>query len=362
MSLGISVIICCHNSAAELPTTIRHLAAQQVSPPIPWEVVIIDNASTDTTAQVARSHWPENAPAPLRVIHEPKLGLINARYRALAEAKYEILSFIDDDNWVCPHWVQTAAEVMSQHPEVGACGGHNIPAFEGTKPWWFDLSPSSYAVGTQGPEKGGDITWSRGRLIGAGLTIRKTAWEKLVDEGFNSLLVGCKGKALNRGEDTELSFALVLAGWRLWYEPRMTLQHHLQPERLHWAYLRRLARNGGKATLGFDPYRFALQERGSESQISFWWTIAGKSKPAGSRQTWYFQALSVLRELLKHPTKLITALFRPMEGDRDTLRIEMRIGRLLELLNNRSAYDTSVQTVRNGAWQHKQPTQQRTPV
>ena len=357
MHLGVSVIICCHNSAQELPQTIQHLAVQQVSSDVLWEVLIIDNASTDDTAQVAQSCWPETAPAPLKVVHEPNLGLINARYRALAEAKYEILSFIDDDNWVCPNWVQTASEVMSQHPEVAACGGHNIPEFDGEKPWWFDLSPRSYAVGTQGPEEGGDITWSRGRLIGAGLTIRKLAWQNLVDEGFNSLLVGCKGKALNRGEDTELSFAFVLAGWRLWYDPRLTLRHHLQSERLQWPYLRRLSRNGGKATLGFDPYRFALQESGSESQIAFWWNVARQSQQDCNRQTWYFQALSVLKELLKRPDRLVASLLSPMEGNREVLRIEIKIGRLLELLSSRKAYDVSIQTVRNGKWRNKQPNQ-----
>ncbi|NER78119.1 MAG: glycosyltransferase family 2 protein [Leptolyngbya sp. SIO1D8] len=360
MHLGVSVVICCHNSAQELPKTIQHLAAQQVSPDVLWELIVIDNASTDTTAKVAQSSWPETAPAPLRVIHESNLGLINARYRALAEAKYQVISFIDDDNWVCPNWVQTVSEVMTHHPEVAACGGHNIPEFDGEKPWWFDLSSRSYAVGTQGPEEGGDITWSRGRLIGAGLTIRKSAWQRLVDEGFTSLLVGCKGKALNRGEDTELTFALVLAGWRLWYEPQLTLRHHLQSERLQWSYLRRLSRNGGKATLGFDPYRFALQEHGTESQISFWWNVAGKSKQEFDRQTWIFQALSVLKELLRRPDKLIISLLKPMEGDREALRIEIKIGRFLELLNSRKTYDASIWTVRNGRWRHKNLTQEAT--
>jgi glycosyltransferase involved in cell wall biosynthesis len=354
MSLGVSVIICCHNSAQALPSTLEYLALQQVPSTVQWEVVIIDNASTDSTAAIAKTLWDNAAvSAPLRVIHEPRLGLINARYRALAEAKYEILSFIDDDNWVCSDWVKIVAEVMSQHSEVGACGSHNIPEFDGEKPRWFDLSSRSYAVGTQGPEGGGDITWSRGRLIGAGLSIRKSAWQKLVDEGFQSLLVGCKGKTLSRGEDTELSFALVLAGWRLWYEPRLTLRHHLQAERLQWSYLRRLRRYGGRATLGFDPYRFALEERGSQSEISFWWNVASKSPQAIEQRSWIIQALAVFRQLLRKPRKLLVSLFDPMEGDQDILQIEVKIGRFLELLKNRSAYDANVQKIHSSTWRHQ---------
>ena len=354
MQLGVSVILCCHNSSQELPKTLEHLAKQQVADDFPWEVIVIDNASKDGTKQVALDCWPDQKADLFRVVHEPRLGLIHARYRGLVEAKYEILSFIDDDNWVCPDWVSTASAVMSQYPDVGACGGHNIPEFDGEKPGWFDLSARSYAVGSQGPDEGGDITWSRGRLVGAGLTIRKSAWRQLLDEGFNSLLVGCQGKALNRGEDTELCFALVLAGWRLWYEPRMKLRHFLTADRLHWSYARKLRRGGGKATLGFDPYRFALATR-DENDISFWWPVNCQSSQKSDRQTWQWQALTLFQELLKHPRQLLKTLFFLREGDKEVLQTETKIGRLLELLQTRKAYDFNIQAVQDAAWSKKQP-------
>lgn len=346
MLLGVTVAICCHNSADELPQTLAHLAAQQVSAEIPWEVIVIDNASSDRTAQVALELWPTDAPAPLRVVVESKLGLINARYRALAEARYELISFIDDDNWVCPEWVQLASETMSNHPELGACGGLNLPEFKGTPPEWFELSEKSYAVGPQGPDQGGDITWTRGRLIGAGLTIRKTAWQQLLAGGFRSLLVGSKGKALYRGEDTELCFALVLAGWNLWYEPRMTLRHHLAADRLTWQHLRKIRRGGGRSTLGLDPYRVALQQK-SQNMIQFWW----QSHP---KLTWLWQVYVALRFLLKRPRKVVLSMFKPMEGDSESLRIESTLGRLLELLQMRHLYDLNIQNVMSSAWQNRE--------
>ncbi|NJQ96869.1 MAG: glycosyltransferase family 2 protein [Hydrococcus sp. CSU_1_8] len=215
MSLGVSIVICCHNSAKELPQTLSYLVAQQVRADIAWEVIIVDNSSTDNTAEVALNSWPPDAPAPLKVVSESQLGLIFARYRGLASANYEIVSFIDDDNWICREWVQTVSEVMSQHPELGACGGLNEPAFEVETPWWWSkVNTGCYALGSQGPQEGGDITCSKARLYGAGLTIRKVALQNLLDKGFRSLLVGSQGKALLRGEETELCFALLLAGWR----------------------------------------------------------------------------------------------------------------------------------------------------
>src|SRR5436305_10300761 len=112
---GISVIICCYNSAKRLPETLAHLARQ--NSPIPWEVIVVDNASTDDTARVARECWPSET-APLRIVDEPKSGLIYARVSGLQASRYEWLSFVDDDNWVAPDWLQLVAEIFSSRPEV----------------------------------------------------------------------------------------------------------------------------------------------------------------------------------------------------------------------------------------------------
>src|SRR5438552_1053990 len=122
MNLGVSVVVCCHNSAPRLTATLTHLAVQQVHGDLQWEVIVVDNASTDDTAGVAHDAWPRSLPI-LRVVHECALGLAHARSRGLSEARYEIVSFIDDDNWVDPDWVKVLADVMAQHPDIGACGG-----------------------------------------------------------------------------------------------------------------------------------------------------------------------------------------------------------------------------------------------
>jgi glycosyltransferase involved in cell wall biosynthesis len=136
-TLGVSVVICCHNSMARLPQTLAHLAMQQIpGDAVPWEVIVIDNGSTDQTAKIARQHWPTTV-APLRVVAEPQLGLIHARRCGLAAARFELVSFVDDNNWVCPQWITTVAELMSQHPEVGACGGPSVAVSDGELPAWF---------------------------------------------------------------------------------------------------------------------------------------------------------------------------------------------------------------------------------
>jgi len=124
---------------------------------VQWEVLIIDNASTDETAAVATSCWPAGAPAPLRVVPEPEPGLTHARHRGFGEASFEFISFIDDDNWICADWVETVFEVMTGHPDVGVCGSVNEPVCEGTPPWWFERFKTVLAI-TADDAPIGDLT------------------------------------------------------------------------------------------------------------------------------------------------------------------------------------------------------------
>lgn len=324
---GVSLAICCHNSAKTLPTTLKFIKKQKVPKNINWEVIIVDNGSADNTAEVAKQCWPKDAPAPLKVVSEPQIGLVYARYKAFEESRYEFISFIDDDNWASPGWVKSVFEVMRNHPDIGACGGFVEPVFESEPPEWFESCKDGYAVGPQG--KPGDITEARGRLVGAGLTIRKDACQQLINLGFSNMLIGHKGNSLLRGEDTELCYALRLAGWKLWYEPGLRLKHYLSSDRLQWRHIRRLRRGGGRASVAFDAYFAALN----------------KNDRVKLKQDWKSQSLPVMKELFGQPIKLFSSLFLDREGDKEVLLMEQKIGRLLELLKRRKEYNKSFEKI-----------------
>jgi glycosyltransferase involved in cell wall biosynthesis len=345
-----------------LPQTLAHLAAQIVPSATPWEVIVVDNASTDGTAEAVADAWPAEAPQCVRIVVEHQLGLTHARYRGLAEAQYELISFVDDDNWVCPSWIQTVSDIMAAHPDVGACGGYTEAVCETPPPAWleaFDLpgvrrsdTPTSsetnahrsvkpfrrsfFALGSQG-QQDGDITSSRGRLWGAGLTVRRSAWLGLIAEGFESTLVGRQGNTLSAGEDTELCLALRLAGWRLWYSSELKLQHFLPAERLTWEYLRRLSRGYGAVTVATDAYHFAA-----------------RGLPAGRRQrlrrTWVWQCCNATRNILRHAPKLWTLDSTSLQGNPDVLHVEHCLGRLRGLLHDRSAYNARIRAIHSAPW------------
>lgn len=332
MPRGVSIIICTHNGATRLPQTLAHFAGQIVPPEVKWELILVDNASTDNTAEVALSSWPSDAPVPLYIVKEPELGLSNARKRGLLEAKFDIVSFIDDDNWVYPDWIATAFEIMTKHPDIGACGGLNEAFADVDLPWWFKDFQNSYAVGPQG-EQAGDITWGKGVLSGAGLTIRKPAWEALMRKGFRPLLVGHKGKTLTCGEDYELCLALCLEGWRIWYEPKLRLRHYLPANRLKWQYLLSMVRKWGAATIYLAPYYIALD-----------------LNLEGFEKTWMREITKMVMGLPWHLKTFLMSIFSNMEGNRSLINTEIYIGRFFELLKDYRSYDRRFTMIQNGFW------------
>lgn len=260
MPISVSFVLCCHNSAGRLPETLRHLAAVVSPPAVVWEVVVVDNASTDGTADLAGQLWRNlGAPAPLRVESEPELGLSFARWRGIRTARHEIVSFIDDDNWVSPGWLSVLNEIFTAHPDFGAAGGIGVPVFETKEPEWFRAIQNSYACGPQGPCSG-EVPHRRGYLYGAGLSIRRQALSELEASGFRPKLVGRQGATLLAGEDGEICFALTLAGCRLWYDERLTFWHFMPAPRLSLDYALRLMNQMGRTSVVLDAYLVRIPE------------------------------------------------------------------------------------------------------
>jgi glycosyltransferase involved in cell wall biosynthesis len=321
---GVSLVICSHNGASRLSAVLAHVALQNVPPGLPWEVVLVDNASSDDTAAVAQTCWPEPAPCLLRVVREEELGLTQARCRGLAEANYEVITFVDDDNWPAPDWVHTVAAVMSRNGTIGACGGRLEAAYELPPPDWFPRMAPYCAIGSQGRMRG-DVTWSRGYLWGAGLTVRKSAWNQLLAVGFHFRLHDRRGTDMTSGGDAELCLALRLAGWRLWYEPAMRMKHFIPASRMKWTYLKRTARGFGTAAAILNAYATVPERRSPTFLVRL-------------RSNWVCQVMITTLRLVGTCGRCIFDLPR-WEGNRAVLDMIYRRQVLAEFLHLRKAYD-----------------------
>jgi glycosyltransferase involved in cell wall biosynthesis len=266
---GVSVIICCYNSATRIRNTLQALAGQRFRRPLAWEVVLVDNASTDNTAALAAAIWEGlRVGIPLRIVNEKEPGQMNARNKGIGTALYSVVLFCDDDNRLCPEYVEGVFDILGSNADLAACGGLGIPAFDTAKPTWFDEYQEAFAVGSQAiNEEGGRIL----NLYGAGLAVRQPALEHLRRSGFISTMQGRTGGALSSSDDTELTYALVLLGYRLHFAKELTFFHYLPRQRLTFDYVKKLFIAFGKDGPVRNLYYSYLSSRRSHQPIRNWY-------------------------------------------------------------------------------------------
>ena len=154
---GLTLAICTHNGKGRLQPTLDHIFAQQVppgSPGIDWEVLVVDNSSTDGTAEWLEQNYPHGSRRGVRVVREAKLGAIHARQRAIQEARFSYLSYIDDDNWIAANWVAEIFRIFEAHPSVGIISCPSTAHLAEPPPDYYEGLKGWLAVGDLYPDEG----------------------------------------------------------------------------------------------------------------------------------------------------------------------------------------------------------------
>lgn len=242
MTNNASIIICCYNSAQKLQRTLAHVAKQRVSNNTKFEVIVVDNASTDNTGKVAKMIWEQlDSQIPLTVVCENQPGLVHARICGVKAAKYDLLIFCDDDNWLREDYVQNAIDIMNNDQNIGVLGGQSVLSPHIKAPDWWDEYQGNYAVGKQLPKTG--LANQRGFLYGAGFVTRKNIAERVFDSEYPLLLTGRKGSECLSGEDWEYCQRTMLLGYNLFYSEDLFYWHDVAEERLTKEKLNQLLRS-----------------------------------------------------------------------------------------------------------------------
>jgi glycosyltransferase involved in cell wall biosynthesis len=335
MSDGVSVIICCYNSAQRLPETLRHLTRQEFTAPVPWEIlIVVDRATKDDTWQVAESFAKDFQSGQLRVIEESRRGLGYARIGGMTAARHEFLTYIDDDNWVVPGWVEIVYRFFSTTPEAGALGGRGEAVFEGgSGPAWFPTFAGSYAASAQYAEAG-DVTDKPTHLLwGASLSMRKTVFEQLMATGFEFTCTEKLGQdiyklvSMRPVEDTDLCYGIKALGWRLYYKPELFYKHFLTQNRLTWTYFRRMTREAGHSSVFLSLLRHSTDRRLTPAQLK-------------RERCWLYQAGRGLRRLAAIAVRDPLALLTNAEGSVNRANADNWLGFLRALFVVRGRYAT----------------------
>ncbi len=242
MNNGVSVIICTYNGSKRLKETLLHIC--KISFSHSFELIMVDNASTDNTVQVV-GNVLKTSNIDWKIVNEPNPGLSHARWKGVLSAKYDIILFCDDDNYLDHDYLEIGLKVFNENYNIGVVGGLGDPIFEGEKPNWFNDFSHSYAVGTLGKTKG--IQKKLSYHYGAACFFLKSALLQLNEIGFTSVLSDRKGDSLSSGGDVELCYAVQLLGYDLYYSDSLHFKHFIEKHRLDWAYYLKLKKGISKS-------------------------------------------------------------------------------------------------------------------
>ena len=236
--MEISVAICAFNARDRIEMVLQSLGAQDLGTVGEWELVVIDNASTDNTSDLVKELC-EKYRLPLRLFVEPVPGLSNARRRAALEARSDLLSYLDDDVVVPNNWIAECIRFLRSSPQCGILGCKVIPLFEdeSKKPpnfdrWYagilslVDLGPTAHELDV----RNGTL------IVGAGMSGRTCVFRATFAD-VQSITVGRRGSSLAGGEDLEAQLIASRLGWEIWYTPSLVLQHFVPSRKLNRAYL-----------------------------------------------------------------------------------------------------------------------------
>ncbi len=139
MPLDATVLIATYNRASLLDETLASLAGMRVSPALGWDVIVIDNNSSDATREVVERHIPA-FPVRLRYLFEPRQGRSSALNAGIAAAEGTVLAFTDDDVRVVDGWLDAACRALGGATAFGYAGGPVRPIWGSEPPDWFDRS------------------------------------------------------------------------------------------------------------------------------------------------------------------------------------------------------------------------------
>jgi glucosyl-dolichyl phosphate glucuronosyltransferase len=229
--MKITTILCTYNRCQSLSKALESVAASELPKAAEWEVLVVDNNSSDQTREVV-GDFCRRYPGRFRYMFEPQQGKSHALNAGIREAQGEVLAFTDDDVTVEPMWLQNLTAALCCGEWAGT-GGRVLPERTFSLPRWLPLE-ERYALG---PLAMFDLGPAAGRLteppFGNNMAFQKKMFDKY--GGFRTYLGPCPGSEI-RGEDTEFGGRLLAAGEQLRYEPSAVVYHSVPENRLQKKY------------------------------------------------------------------------------------------------------------------------------
>ena len=238
----LSIIICSYNRASYISDALTSLYSQSAEL-ASFEVIIVDNNSTDNTTEVFTQWRALHTHGSFIYLTESKQGASYARNTGAAIAKGEWVCFMDDDAVATPNYVENILKHTHKQPEIVGFGGRIIPKYIPAEPKWmsyyvsslvgnFDYAPTACA-------------FEHGKYpLESNMIVKKSIYDKI--GGFNSDLPGVVGTLRIGGEGKELFYKILALGYPIYYDPEICVHHVIEVQKLTSEYMYRVASGIGR--------------------------------------------------------------------------------------------------------------------
>lgn len=244
VDLELSVIIPTYNPDSDnLNATLNGLRNQTLGLN-KWELIIIDNNSTNGILDKLDIAWHPNS----SIIKEPKQGLTYSRIAGITHSKANIVVMVDDDNILSPGYLENMLAHFKANPQIGSMGGkitglfNNYTPEKWTEEFWNMLALRDYGNEPIISEPQLTAKYPTFSPVGAGMGVRRQLFSAYINEITKSgnQITDRSGGSLSSGGDNEINIQVLKQGFSVAYFPDLVLQHIIPPVRLTKDYLARL--------------------------------------------------------------------------------------------------------------------------
>jgi glycosyltransferase involved in cell wall biosynthesis len=235
----LTAAFCTYNRAERLPTLVAALRAQDC--PIPFDILVVDNNSSDNTQEILERLSQENGPS-LRYVRETAQGIPFARNRAVDECLSlgsDFMLFMDDDELPGQGLLAAAVEALEQDGAECAGGRVEIVFAPGRRPQWLEDELLGFLAEI---DHGQDAFWIEDQstpLWTANIAYRMEIFSRHPDLRFDTRY-NRLGHAVGGGSDAIMFRAMVDRQFKIRYRPDMVVEHYVDDWRLKRRYFLKL--------------------------------------------------------------------------------------------------------------------------
>jgi glycosyltransferase involved in cell wall biosynthesis len=297
--MRVSVVLCTYNGASSLKGTLASFKQLVVPAELTWELVLVNNNSSDSTGKIIEEFVRTSGPN-VQGVFEPRQGKGFALNTGIRRTRGEIVAFTDDDVLIDAGWLMGLVSTFARFDCIGV-GGKVVPILNQAQPTWLEMEGQQVVGHFDYGEQPKEISVPP---IGGNMAFRRAAFEKY---GLFRIELGPDGSEIGGNEDDEFGRRLLKAGEKIVYSPAAVVYLPIESYRLTKDYFLRWFYSVGKANMrakmwpqdtvcyfGVPRYLF-----GNLLRNWFRWAITFDEKRRFQHKLRVYRAMGGIREALR---------------------------------------------------------------